>query len=71
MTKTANSSKKIIVLGAGCAGLSAAWRLTKKGFDVELFEAGQRVGGIAAGTVINGNIFEHGPHVFHSPDPEI
>lgn len=67
----ANNSKKVLVLGAGCAGLSAAWRLARKGVDVEVYEASPKVGGIAAGTIINGNIFEHGPHVFHSSDPEI
>jgi protoporphyrinogen oxidase len=65
------NSAKILVLGAGCAGLSAAWRLARKGFKVEVFEAAPKVGGIAAGTIINGNIFECGPHVFHAADPEI
>ena len=34
------SRGKIIVVGAGIAGLSTAWALTRRGFAVELFEQG-------------------------------
>jgi monoamine oxidase len=37
--------EKIIVIGAGLAGLTAAYRLMQKGLDVELYEARSRVGG--------------------------
>jgi len=63
--------KKIAVLGAGCAGLAAAWRLAKKGYGVEVFEVANRVGGLAGGVEINGNVYEYGPHAFHTTDPEI
>src|SRR5581483_9171770 len=36
---------KVIVLGAGIAGLVAAWELRKAGFDCVLLEARQRPGG--------------------------
>lgn len=36
---------KIIIIGAGLAGLTTAYRLLQKGFDVEVFEANSRVGG--------------------------
>ncbi|RCJ42654.1 amine oxidase [Nostoc minutum NIES-26] len=36
---------KTIVIGAGLAGLSAAYELVKAGCDVQVFEAQQRVGG--------------------------
>jgi len=37
------------IIGAGVAGMSAAWDLTRGGHNVTLFEAGAEVGGLAAG----------------------
>src|SRR3954470_6622542 len=37
--------KKVVILGAGIAGLVAAWELRKAGFDCILLEARQRPGG--------------------------
>ncbi len=37
--------RKVVVLGAGVAGLSAAYELQKKGFEVTVLEARDRVGG--------------------------
>ncbi len=62
---------KVLILGAGCTGLSAGWRLARKGFKVTIIEQNSRPGGIGGGVVIDGNIFEYGPHVFHSSDQEI
>ena len=39
------SSRKVIVVGAGMAGLVAATRLKQAGMEVEILEAGNRVGG--------------------------
>jgi len=39
------SSKKVVIIGGGCAGLSAAYTLKKRGVDFVLFEASARVGG--------------------------
>lgn len=39
------SDKKIIILGAGLAGLSSAYELTKLGYDVTILEARNRPGG--------------------------
>ncbi|MBP1753297.1 MAG: aldehyde dehydrogenase, iron-sulfur subunit [Geobacteraceae bacterium] len=36
---------RIAVLGAGLAGVTAAWDLLKKGFVVSVFESGDRLGG--------------------------
>jgi len=36
---------KIIIVGAGISGLSAAYRLKKEGFDVLVLEASERIGG--------------------------
>src|SRR5262249_9751603 len=39
------SAKKVIVIGAGLAGLSAAYELKKAGHDVTILEARTRAGG--------------------------
>ena len=41
----ANANKKIAIVGAGLAGLSAAWTLQKRGLNSEIFEATGRIGG--------------------------
>ena len=46
---TENSKLNIGMIGAGVAGMAAAWDLTRAGHHVELFEAGSEVGGLAAG----------------------
>ncbi len=38
-------SKKVVIIGAGCAGLSAAYNLKKQGVDFVVFEASKNVGG--------------------------
>ena len=40
---------KIGIIGAGAAGLAAAWDFAREGHDVTLYEAADRVGGLAAG----------------------
>jgi NADPH-dependent glutamate synthase beta subunit-like oxidoreductase len=39
------SGKKVAVIGGGAAGLTAAWQLARKGHDVTVYEASQRMGG--------------------------
>ena len=43
------NKKKIAVIGAGFAGMSAAWDLARAGHDVTVFEAAHQAGGLAAG----------------------
>ncbi len=57
---------KHIILGAGLSGLSAALKLSQAQRDVAVFEKKSYVGGIAASTSIGGNVFDFGPHAYHS-----
>jgi protoporphyrinogen oxidase len=41
-------AQKLVVLGAGPMGLAAAYQAAKQGFEVDVLEAGDRVGGMAA-----------------------
>ena len=40
------SGKKVLVVGAGPSGLSAAYHLKRMGHDVEIYEAGDHAGGL-------------------------
>jgi protoporphyrinogen oxidase len=61
----------VVVLGAGCAGLAAAYRLRKRGLPVLVIEAEDHPGGLAGGIRIGGSVYEYGPHIFHTTDPEL
>lgn len=67
-----NSNEGVIaILGAGCAGLAAGIHLVKTGARVVILEKDDHVGGLAGGVWLNGNIYEYGPHAFHTTDPVI
>ena len=59
--------KKAIVIGSGFGGLGAANRLASKGFDVEIFEKRDKIGGRAYQYEINGFKFDGGPTVITAP----
>ncbi|MEZ6014956.1 MAG: FAD-dependent oxidoreductase [Planctomycetota bacterium] len=62
---------RVVIAGAGCAGLAAGLALQKRGFSTLIVERSDRVGGLAGGIEIEGNCYEYGPHIFHTTDPEI
>jgi protoporphyrinogen oxidase len=49
MADHSSSSLSIAILGAGVAGMAAAWDLVRAGHTVDLYEAEPTVGGLAAG----------------------
>jgi protoporphyrinogen oxidase len=67
----ADTDRPVVILGAGCAGLAAGLRLSKRGRKVILIEQADHVGGLAGGVQIGANTYEYGPHAFHTTDPEI
>lgn len=67
----AEKVKKVAVIGAGPAGMSAAFVLTQKGVPVEVYEAGPQVGGMARSIELWGQTVDIGPHRFFSSDPRV
>lgn len=57
-------AKKVVIVGAGLAGLTAGYRLFKKGFDVHIYEARNRVGGRILSALVNDHIVELGGENF-------
>lgn len=64
-------SKKVLIIGAGPAGLSAARILSEQGFQVEVFEADSKVGGMSKSLEMFGQIVDIGPHRFFSKDTRL
>ena len=56
---------KVVILGAGPAGISAAWRLTKLGFPVTVLERDNAVGGMGRTIKVGDYSVDFGPHTFH------
>jgi phytoene desaturase len=60
--------KKVAVIGAGFAGISAATCLAKAGMDVTVFEKNSLPGGRARKLVASGFTFDMGPSWYWMPD---
>lgn len=65
-------SKKIVILGAGITGLTAAYALSKKGHKVTIFEKSREIGGLAGSFIDkDGCIYDYGPHQFCTDNPKL
>ena len=63
-----SQGKRVVVVGAGWAGLGATYHLVKQGYDVTLLEAGSYPGGLVAGwKTAAGRSVEAGIHGFWYP----
>ncbi|WP_019988591.1 phytoene desaturase family protein [Rudanella lutea] len=60
--------KRVIVIGAGFAGLSAATSLANKGYDVTILEKNEMAGGRARVFQASGFTFDMGPSWYWMPD---
>lgn len=64
-------SSLVGIIGAGPAGLAAAYSLAKLGVSVEVFEAGPAVGGMARTIDLWGQKVDLGPHRFFSSNDRV
>ncbi len=61
--------KRVVVIGGGFTGLSAAWDLARAGLDVTVLEQDQNVGGLAAGFELDsGEMLEKFYHHWFTSD---
>ncbi|MCK0162156.1 phytoene desaturase family protein [Allomuricauda sp. F6463D] len=60
--------KKVIVIGSGFSSLSASCYLAKAGYEVEIFEKNDTVGGRARQFLKDGFTFDIGPSWYWMPD---
>jgi protoporphyrinogen oxidase len=63
------STHDVVVLGAGPAGLGAAYRLARAGHDVCVLEREPHVGGLASSFEVAGLRVDHGSHRLHPTTP--
>jgi protoporphyrinogen oxidase len=61
---SASPEQPVVVIGAGPAGLTAAYDLTRRGVPVLVFDQDERVGGLAQTVVYKGFRFDIGGHRF-------
>ena len=67
--------KKVIVIGSGFSSLSASCYLAKAGYEVDMFEKNDTVGGRARQLIKDGFTFDIGPSwywiclLYTSPSP--
>lgn len=63
------TSTDLVVLGAGPAGLAAAWRAARRGLEVTVLERADRWGGMAGSFEVAGVRVDHGSHRLHPATP--
>ncbi len=61
----------VVILGAGPAGLAAAYGLARQGKTVHVLEKSTAVGGLSRTTTLQGCQFDLGPHIFIKRNPRI
>jgi oxygen-dependent protoporphyrinogen oxidase len=60
---------EVVVVGAGIAGLTAAWALAGAGVDVVVLEQGPRTGGVIVTDTVDGFVIDGGPDALLAQKP--
>ena len=55
--------RRVVIIGAGMGGLTAALRLAQQGLTVRIIEARQQAGGLASAFEKDGFVFDAGPYI--------
>ena len=63
--------KKVAVIGAGPAGISAAYELSRRNFQIDLHEKSEMIGGLARTISYSDSRFDIGPHRFFTYNKEV
>ena len=63
--------KRVIIIGGGITGLSVAWKLSEKDYEVTVIESDKSIGGLAKSVKIENYFFDIGPHSFVAEDKEV
>jgi protoporphyrinogen oxidase len=64
------SNGRIVILGGGPAGMSAAWQLAERGYPVTVLEKDGAVGGMGKTIRVGRYLVDFGPHTFHIRETE-
>src|SRR5438045_7214212 len=65
------TNKKVVIIGGGAAGLTAALELSKQNVPAVVLEADKQVGGIARTVNYKGYLFDIGGHRFFTKWEEV
>ena len=65
-----SGKQRVVVLGAGPAGITAAWRLSELGYPVTVLDRDDAVGGMARTITVGNYAVDFGPHTFHIRETE-
>src|SRR5579862_8138993 len=71
MPATERQEKNVVIIGAGPAGLTAAYELSKHGVPAVVLEADRGVGGISRTVNYKGYLFDIGGHRFFTKWDEV
>jgi protoporphyrinogen/coproporphyrinogen III oxidase len=66
-----SQKQSVAIIGAGITGLVAAYHLKRNGFDVSIFEAAPKAGGLIQGSVDDNWVAESGYGLINYNDPVI